>query len=327
MSWSVITLHAFSMQRPLTLLTTLHSQTLPVRIMGLCLLATLPGFSQDIEPRRWSHLPLGSNFAGVSYAYTEGEIFFNPVLRIEDGEFELNSAALKYIHAFALFGKSARFDLVQTYQSGTWHGLLDGVPTAVDRDGWADTNLRFAVNLYGAPPLAGKEYLEYRATKDCETIVGMGLVVQLPTGEYFGEKLINIGSNRYAITPQFGVIHTRGKWSMELSASANFYTDNADFFHGKRLEEDAYLVGQGHLIYTFMPGLWVGASIGYGYGGESTINGIAADDRKGNLGWGVSVGIPVSRTFGFKLAYLGTRTQQDTGADTDTIAIGCALQW
>jgi hypothetical protein len=34
-----------------------------------------PCLAQDIEPRRWSHLPLGSNFGGVAYAYTEGDIF------------------------------------------------------------------------------------------------------------------------------------------------------------------------------------------------------------------------------------------------------------
>ena len=41
-------------------------------------------------------------------------------------------------------------------KSGTWSGLLDGTPASVDRDGWADSSLRFAVNLYGAPPLAGQ---------------------------------------------------------------------------------------------------------------------------------------------------------------------------
>ncbi len=291
------------------------------------LLATLPGFCQDIEPRRWSHLPIGSSFSGVAYAYTKGDVTFDPVLRIEDGTFNLSSAALKYIYAFEMLGKSARVDLTQTYQSGTWSGLLDGVPTSVERDGFADTNLRFAVNLYGAPPLAGQEFRDYRAKTDCETIVGIGLVMQPPTGQYFEDKLINLGSNRYTFTPQFGVVHTRGKWSGELSSSASFYTDNNDFFHDKQLEDDCYLVGQGHLIYTFMPGLWLGASLGYGYGGASTINGVSAHDRKGNVGWGLSAGIPASRVFGFKIAYIGTRTDQKTGSDTNTLAIGCSLQW
>jgi hypothetical protein len=263
----------------------------------------------------------------VAYAYTKGDIFFNPVLRIQDGEFEMNTAALKYIHAFELFEKSARIDLLQMYQSGSWDGLVNGVPAAIDRDGWADTTLRFAVNLYGAPPLEGQEFIEYRKASHCETIVGAGLVVTFPAGEYFEDKLINLGANRYTFTPQFGVVHTRGKWTMELSSSVTLFTDNDEFFNGRKLEEDALLIGQGHLIYTFMPGLWLGASAGYGYGGESTIDQVSANDRKGNLGFGLSAGIPVNRYIGFKIAYTGIRTQEDTGSDNDTFTIACALQW
>ena len=286
-----------------------------------------PCLAQDIEPRRWSHLPLGSNFGGVAYAYTEGDIFLNPVLRIEDGGFEMHTAAFKYIHAFELLGKSARIDLAQNYQSGSWSGLLNGSPAATERDGWADTNLRFAVNLYGAPPLAGQEFIDYRKSTGCEPIVGMGLLMTFPTGEYFEEKLINLGTNRYSFSPQLGIVHTRGKWTMELSSSVSFYTDNDDFFNDAEHEEDPYLVGQGHLIYTFMPGLWVGASAGYGYGGESTINRVSANDLKGNLGFGVSTGISITRNFGFKIAYIGIRTREDTGSDNDTFTIGCSLQW
>ncbi len=76
-----------------------------------------------------------------------------------------------------------------------------------------------------------------------------------------------------------------------------------------------------------MPGLWVGASVGYGYGGESTIDRVSANDRKGNLGFGLSAGIPVNRHFGFKIAYIGIRTQEDVGSDNDTFTIACSFQW
>ena len=291
------------------------------------LLLTLTCQSRDLEPRRWSHLPTGINFAAGGYAYTEGDISFNPVLRIENTEFDLHTFALKYIRTFELFGKSARFDLAQAYQSGRWEGLLDGAPASTERNGLSDTTLRFAVNLLGAPPLKGREFAAYRAGTDCETILGVGLALQLPTGHYKEDKLINLGSNRFTFRPQIGVIHNRGKWSMELNGSAWIYTDNDEFYAGNRLEQDPLYTVQGHLIYTFRPGLWLGAGVGYGFAGESTVNGNPSYDRKGNFVWAISLGIPVNPRFGLKLAYIGTRTTKRTGADTHTIALACSVLW
>jgi len=277
-----------------------------------------PGQSQDIEPRRWSHLPIGANFAGAAYGYTMGDIYLEPELRIEDARFELQTIGLKYIRSFELLGQSARVDLTQPYQIGHWSGLLNGAPATVDRTGLADTSLRLAVNLLGAPPLAGKEFAAYRAQADHETIVGLGLVLQLPTGQYYDDKLINLGNNRFAIRPQLGAVHNWGKWSAELTAQTWFFTDNYDFFNGKRLEQDPVYGADAHLIYTFRPGLWLAGSVGYSGGGITVVNGDPSDNRQSNLGFGLGLGIPITRALGVKIAYIGTRTQVRTGLDSDT---------
>ena len=126
-------------------------------------LAVQPSLAQDIEPRRWSHVPIGANFAGAAYAYTTGDIYFDPELQLKNVQFDLQTIGVKYIRSFELFGKSARVELAQPYQFGHWTGLVNGTPATVDRNGLADTSARFAVNLIGAPPLKGKEFAEYRA--------------------------------------------------------------------------------------------------------------------------------------------------------------------
>ena len=68
-------------------------------ILGLPILC----FAQELEPRRWSHLPTGTNFAGGGYVYTEADISFDPVLRIENVEMEMHTLAVKYIRTFELF--------------------------------------------------------------------------------------------------------------------------------------------------------------------------------------------------------------------------------
>ena len=294
-----------------------------------CIVAVLalPCRGQDIEPRRWSHFPIEGNFAGAGYAYTTGEIGFDPALMLEDVEFDLHTVAVKYIHSFEMLGKSARVDLAQLYQSGNWTGLVNGVPASVDRNGLADTAVRFAVNLYGAPPLAGKEFAEYRASADHETIVGMGLVLQLPTGQYYDDKLINLGGNRFTFRPQVGIIHNWGKWSAELTAAGLIFTDNNDFFNGKKLEQDPAYGVDGHLIYTFRPGLWLAGSVGYLGGGVTTVNGVSSDNSQNNLGWGISLGLPINRAVGVKFGYVGTRTQVGTGLDSDTFATALTVAW
>lgn len=291
------------------------------------LLMTRPTQGQDLEPRRWSHLPMGSNFTGAAYAYTTGDIYLDPVLKIENAEFSLHTVALKYVHSFELLGKSARIDLTQPYQTGQWSGLLNGMPASVEREGWADTTLRFAVNLIGAPPLEGREFADYRAKTESETIMGIGLAMQLPTGEYLKDKLINLGSNRFTFRPQIGVVHNSGKWSTELTAAVWLFTDNDAFFNGKHLEQKAFFTTDAHVIYTFRPGLWLGASVGYGGGGSSIVNGVPGNDRQNNLGWGLGLGIPINRSLGVKLAYIGTRTYARTGLDSDTVSCTFSVMW
>jgi hypothetical protein len=118
-------------------------------ILGLPFLC----FAQELEPRRWSHLPTGKNFVGGGYSYTKADIFLDPVLRIEDVEMEIHTWAFKYIRTFELLQKSTRVDFIQGHQEGRWTGLVNGVPSSIKRSGLSDSVLRFAINLYGAPPL------------------------------------------------------------------------------------------------------------------------------------------------------------------------------
>ena len=297
-------------------------------LLGLLINAmALQCFALDLEPRLWNHLPIGKNFAGLGYASNETDIFVDPVLLLEDVEMEMHSWIGKYIRTFELLGKSSRIDITQAYQEGKWKGLVNGVPASTSRSGWSDTFVRFAINLYGAPPLRGKEFAMYRSESNIETIVGMGLVVRLPTGEYMEDKLINLGQNRFAFRPQFGILHKRGKWTAELTAEMSFYTENDEFFNGNIREQEPLFITHAHLIHTFRPGLWIGAGVGYDYGGESSINGIDRNDTIQEIGWSFSFAFPINRQSGINVKYVGTQTQESTGQDTDTIIANLSLSW
>ena len=286
-----------------------------------------PCTADELEPRLWAHLPLDTNFIGAGYALTQADISFDPVLKIEDGNMDMDSWVAKYIRTFSVLEKTARVEVLQAYQEGHWSGLLNGAPRRIKRSGWSDAVLRLAIDFYGAPALKGEEYARYRAATPVETILGAGLSVQLPTGDYMHDKLINLGTNRYTFRPQLGVIHTRGKWSAEATGQVAVYTDNDDFFNGKTLEQDPLYFVNGHLIYMVRPGVWLGVSTGYEYGGRSTVDDARNDDLKQNLLWALSVGFPVHSHIGIKMGYIGSRTQEKTGSDSDTVSIGFSAYW
>ena len=293
----------------------------------LCCFLALPVVALELEPRLWSHLPIGVNFGGIAYVYTDSDIGFDPLLNLRNVEMERHTWAAKYIRTFEFFGKSARVDLTQGYQRAKWRGLLDNVPATTSREGMSDTFVRFAVNLYGSPPLRGKEFTAYRAAKDSDTIIGVGLVMRLPTGHYLDDKLLNLGGNRLVFRPQLGVSHFWGKWTTEVTADLALYTENDEFFGENKLEQEPLLLMHGHLIYTFRPGLWLGTSVGFDYGGESKVNGINQNDKKVNTGWGVSGAYPIYRNLGVKLAYLNIRTQESTGVDSDSFLVSLSYMW
>ena len=47
---------------------------------------------QDLEPRRWTPLPIGTNVLGIGIANIEGDILFDPVLLVEDAKFDAKTA-------------------------------------------------------------------------------------------------------------------------------------------------------------------------------------------------------------------------------------------
>lgn len=244
-------------------------------------------------PRRWTHLPIDTNFLGGGYAYTKGDIIFDPVLLAEDVELDMDSSVVSYVRSFKLLDRTAKISLTQAQMSGTWSGLLDGVPTTVRRIGLADPVVRFSIDLKGSPPLSGKAYQQYRASRINETIIGVGVAVQLPLGEYKEDKLINLGSNRYTTRFQLGALHKRQKWTLETTGAVWLYSENDDFFGGRTLEQDPHLFLQGHLTYQHTPRQWSALGIGYSTGSEATVDKVDKDDRKKNLIWALSWGYTI----------------------------------
>ena len=111
------------------------------------------------------------------------------------------------------------------------------------------------------------------ARRKPQTTLGASLTVSAPTGEYHSDKLINVGTNRWALKPEIGLSHPVGRWTLEAIAGAWFFQDNDDFFGGHHREQDPLASVQAHVGYTFRPRLWLAFNATYYDGGRSTIDG------------------------------------------------------
>jgi hypothetical protein len=165
-------------------------------------------------------------------------------------------------------------------------------------------------------------------TASSNTVVGAAIAVTVPVGEYFEDKLLNLGQNRFVIRPQVGMVHTRGQWSYELTSSVFFFTDNDEFYGDSTREQNPLYAVQGHVIHSFKkPGYWAAMSAGYGIDGKSSINGTTANDSRRVFVSALSLGMPLGSRQGLKFAYVRDRTNISRGSDTDSFVIAWSARY
>jgi hypothetical protein len=297
-------------------------------VLSLTVLA-LPGQAeaQDLEPRRWSHLPTGMSIVGVGYGYTDAFVYFSPFWKIRDTRARINSIGVSALYTFDMVGKTARVSFMLPYVSGRWEGNVDDEFEIVNVQGFSDPRLRLSVNLYGAPALQGTEYVQYRSQHVNNTVVGASLAISAPLGQYDEDELINISANRWTVRPQIGVVHSRGPWAFELTGSVFLFSDNKNFIDNTRFEQKTMYSAQAHVIYDFKPGLWVSLSTAYGAGGRVYLEKTKTAFEVNNWLWAASFGFPIGKTQSMKLTWRSGRTQNDVGRDSDNLLLSWSMRW
>ena len=179
--------------------------------------------AQELEPGAYWPLPRGLNIVTIVNSFNVGDVAFDPAAPIDKARAKINTTAFSLTRAFNMAGRSANAGAVFPMVGGHVEGLYLGEPAEVDRFGLGDPRFRLAVNLYGAPVMAPKEYASYRQ----RAIVGLSVTIAAPLGEYDSTKLINLGTNRWSIKPEVGISRTygaAGQWVLEGMAGVSIFT-------------------------------------------------------------------------------------------------------
>lgn len=277
---------------------------------------------QELEPRAYSPNPTGTNFVLLVYGRTQGDVLVDSSLPFRDVSATLNATSLLYGRTFGLFGRSATVGVGVPYAWGSVEGEVGETFTRITRSGLSDARMRLALNLLGGPALSPAEFARRRP----HTSVGTSLVLQAPTGQYDGAKLINLGSNRWSLKPELGVSHPMGRLYVELYAGAWLFTTNDDFFGGQVREQDPIGAFQVHASYSFRPRLWLAADATYYTGGSTTLDGVAKDDGLSNSRIGLTAAFPLGRRQSLKVAWASGVTTR-IGGDFDAFSVAWQVLW
>src|SRR5206468_3701816 len=189
------------------------------------------------------------------YQNSWGALLFDPTVRIVDSEAKVNVVSLGYGRTFGVGGVQALALVGLPYAWGSFSGMVVETDTSVTRSGVGDLRAKLSVNLIGSPGLGPREFARAAPRR---VVGGVSLTVSAPTGKYYRNKLINIGSNRWAFKPEAGIsYHLLPRWYADVYGGVWLFTANASSYPGTaRREQDPLPSLQVHLSYTLARRTW-----------------------------------------------------------------------
>jgi hypothetical protein len=295
-------------------------------VASICLAATLllaaaaggDAMAQDLTPRTYWPAPKDTQLLIAGYTHQSGDIVTDPSIPVTGVDSSIDTVALAYQRTVDLLGRTANVRLQVPLVDGTSTGAVGDVSGRRDVRGFGDVTATLTINLLGAPSMSPADFQRLRQAP--RPILGASIKVVAPTGEYDNDKLINIGSNRWAAQAQIGFIYPFSrKWLLETIAGVWFFGDNDEFL-GRTREQDPIAALNLHLVRRFSAGFWASLDLNYYTGGRSTIDGVSSPDLQRNSRAGVNLAYPFRRRHALKLGISGG-VVTESGGDYRTIAL------
>ncbi|HMS32890.1 MAG TPA: transporter [Ignavibacteria bacterium] len=278
--------------------------------------------SQEIEPRFYANIPKGFNALALAYTYSNGDIVTEGTSPIQDLKISSNTPVLGYVRTFSLFKCLSRIQVNIPYTFLSGNAQLRGKDTSATRSGFSDARVRFGINFYGSPALSPAEFVKYKQGR----IIGSSLVISVPIGQYYPEKLINLGSNRWGFKPEVGISNNFNRFFVEAYAGVWLYTKNNEYLKTNTLSQNPLLSFQFHVSYLFPNFMWVAINSNYSNGGQTSLNGKSNNDYQNNVRIGVTYSTPITKNLSAKLQY-HSAAETRSGGNYKIFALTLQYTW
>jgi hypothetical protein len=280
-------------------------------------------FAQDMEPRSYSVVPVGLHAAQLSYTFSGGEVVSGLNSPLQNLNINASIIALGYVQTFSLFHKLGRIAVGLPYAFLNGTAKAFGIDTATSRNGFGDGRIKLGINLIGSPVLAPKDFQQFQE----HTVLGVSVVISVPIGQYFSDKLINIGSNRWGVKPEIGVSHREGRLFYEGYAGVWFYTENSQYYNKSTLSQKPLFSFQVHMDYTFKHGKYVALNGGFASGGETSLNAVQRFDDQQNWRIGATFSTPVFNKRQSVKCMINTGVATRAGQNYTAVTIAYQYNW
>ena len=285
---------------------------------------------QDLAPRAYVITPIRSNAITLTSAFFDGSLIFDGNVPITDATARFSVSAISYTHSLSVFGRTANFTATLPYGVGNFRGKVAEAETLAYRSGPLTTSVRFSLNLKGGPAMTVEDFAKWRQ----KTLLGVSLRVLPPTGQYDGTKLINLGSNRWALKPELGYSRRWGHWILDVYGGVWFFTENPEFFSNNQFSQGVHTQSQsptgsfeGHLSYDFKPRLWISLDGNYWFGGKTSIDGLEnSATLQRNSRVGATASIPLTTHQSLKLSY-NNGAYIKYGGNYQSVSFGWQYSW
>lgn len=293
-------------------------------IIAFLQVLTLETNAQDLDPRAYIWIPRNTRTAVAGFSYSYGGVMLDPTLPIQDLNADVQTVVLSYVHSFSFLGLTSQALVATPYSWAQLSGKVLGQQESATRSGFGDMRARITVLLAGAPA-ASLEQIKQAPRK---TILGFSMNIIAPTGQFFSDKLINLGTNRFSFRPELALTQPIGRRGLiDIYSGVWFFTNNTEFYPGNAVRtQEPMGTFQAHFSYNINPRFWVALNTTYYVGGTSSINDLYNDDRQSNARVGITSVFPVGKYNSLKLA-ASTGAVVRVGQDFTTISIGWARSW
>jgi len=288
--------------------TVVRSLTLAATSVALSLTVAGQARAQQYGPRIFWLAPSNLNVVQFQLLYQKTNTAFDTSVVYPNLDIDTTILVGSYAPTFSLGDTSGQFILAVPYASADVE--LSAGSRSIERNqaGLADIYTEFRVGLVNAPGLSPQEFVQYMTEKNPRVQLRALVGVTVPTGDYSSDRIVNIGSNRWAFRAGIpAVIRLSSNWkpgnrtTLELLPSMDVYTENSSpplsstrfantrFIADRTLQNPMFRM-EGHLTQDISSEFWVSLDAQYNFGGATYADGVGQDNQQSWLGLGGTLG-------------------------------------